>query len=218
LTLKLDSFIIAIMNIVIVGCGNIGFETARLIPEENSILLIDIKPHEQIQQFLNSRRNAHFVQVDALTLLDGVSNNVCPQYQNVLNSVDVLISTVAAGFSKNAISDFPGFVSNFDLNLFGNLIPIKAVLHSMTERKSGQIIVLSSTSGHHAEAVLTAYGPSKWALESVCRSLRAELLPLNIKVDTICPRTVKNLTIRNTFVSSRGIPIEQVAGRIVKVL
>jgi len=130
----------------------------------------------------------------------------------------VLIATVGAGLNTNAISDFRGFVSNFDLNLFGNLIPVKAVLRSMIERQSGQLIVLSSTSGHHAEATLTAYGPSKWALENVCRSLTAELLPLNLKVDIICPRTIKNVAVRNSFVSPNGISVERVARRIIEVL
>lgn len=206
------------MNIVIVGCGNIGFETAKLIAEEHSILLVDIKRHEQMQTFLNSRQNIHFAQIDAMSLLDDEPSNVWPQYKSFLNSSDVLITTVGAGLNTKAISDFRGFVTNFELNLLGNLIPMKAVLHSMIERKSGQLIILSSTSGHHAEAALTAYGPSKWALENVCRSLTAELLPLNLKVDIICPRKIKNVTIRNSFMSSNGIPIKRVAGKIVEVL
>jgi short-subunit dehydrogenase len=206
------------MKIVIAGCGNIGLGTAKLIGEQHSILLVDIKLHEGVQTFLNSRQNIHFAQIDAMSLLDGEPNDGWPQYMNFLNSADVLITTVGAGLSTNAVSNFEGFTSNFDLNLFANLIPVKAVLHSMIERQSGQIMVLSSTSGHHAEAALTAYGPSKWALESVCRSLKAELLPLDVRINIICPRTIKNSAIPNSFVSSNGISVEKVAEKIVKVL
>jgi short-subunit dehydrogenase len=206
------------MNVVIAGCGNIGFETAKLIGEEHAILLIDIKPHERIQTLLNSRQNIQFAQIDAMSLVNDAQGDVQSQYRSFLNAADVLVTTVGAALNSNAISDFRGFVSNFDLNLFANLIPIKAVLHSMLERQSGQLIVLSSSSGHHAEAVLTAYGPSKWALESVCRSLKAELLPFNVRVNTICPRTIKNLSVANSFVSSIGISVERVAEKIIGIL
>ena len=157
------------MNIVIVGCGNIGFETAKRLCNEHKLLLINRSCPEDLAQFVRNHDNVWFESADAtnpssmeaaLTKLDGK-----------FNRVDILISTVGASCPTSALDDVEQFESEFGLNFFGNLIPIQVVLKRMLPVRSGRIIVLSSTSGVFAYPGLKAYVPAKWALTNFCRNL-----------------------------------------------
>ena len=53
------------MNVIIVGCGNIGFEVTKILVRNNSLLLVDCCPHEYLTDFLNSEKNITFAQCDA---------------------------------------------------------------------------------------------------------------------------------------------------------
>jgi len=53
------------MNIVIVGCGNVGFETAKLLAENNSILLIGRYRQKYLTELLEKKENVFFALGDA---------------------------------------------------------------------------------------------------------------------------------------------------------
>lgn len=203
------------MNIVIVGCGNVGFETAKLLAENNSILLIDIQQQENLTEFLEKEKNVYFALGDALDLL--VLRDILNSFNGTFNSVDALISTVGINCSSSSNDNFDEFRKEFEQNFFGNLVPIKAVLEKMIPLRSGRIIVLSSTSGIFTYAGLKAYSPAKWAITSLCNSLRNELRSYNISVDVLFPKTIKN-KYSKSFVSNNGIDPELVARKIASII
>jgi short-subunit dehydrogenase len=204
------------MNIAILGCGNIGFETACLLCKSNhSILIVDSHYHDHVHHFVSTQVNVRFEKGNALdsssiqSILDRVYSND--------TEIDILISTVGAYSDITPMINYESFIANFELNFFANLIPIKSVLPRMVRQRFGRIIVMSSTSGHHARAELSAYGPSKWALESVCESLRSEVKAYGITVDVVCPRTIRN-KYSLSFSTNTGISAEIVAGKIVSLI
>jgi len=203
------------MNIVIVGCGNVGFETAKLLAENNSILLISRHRPRYLTEFLERQENVSFALGDATDL--SVIDNILDQSGGRFAKIDALVSTVGAFCPASPKDNFDKFRSSFELNFFGNLVPIQAVLKRMIPVRAGRIIVLSSTSGVFTYEGLSAYPPAKWALTSLCRSLRSELRPYGISVDVLFPRTIKNKYSRS-FVHKHGIDPEQVAAKIAKIL
>lgn len=203
------------MNIVIVGCGNVGFETAKLLTENNSILLIDRYRWEYLTEFIKKNENVSFTQGDATDLL--AMERILGQFINIFHRVDVLISTVGAKCPNSPKDSFDNFKKDFELNFFGNLVPIKAALKRMIPERSGRIIVLSSTSGVFTCKGLSAYSPSKWALTALCRALRSELRPYGVSVNVFFPKTIKN-EYSKSFVHNHGIDCEKIARQIVKVL
>jgi len=200
---------------VIVGCGNIGFETAKLLTEDNSILLIDRYRPEYLTELIEENENVFFAQGDALEL--SAMENHLDRAAKIFSRVDVLISTVGVNCQSSPIDDFYKFMKDFELNFFGNLVPIKAVLRKMMPERTGRIVILSSTSGVFAYKGLSAYPPGKWALTALCRALRSELRPHGISVDVFFPGTICNHYSKNTK-SESGIYSNQVARRIVKSL
>lgn len=74
-----------------------------------------------------------------------------------------------------------------DVNYFGTVNAIKAVLPDMLNRGSGQIINFSSMAGFLGVYGYTAYGASKYAVRGFSDALRAELKPKGITVSIVFP-------------------------------
>ena len=75
----------------------------------------------------------------------------------------------------------------FEVNVFGVLTTIRAVLPQMRKQRSGHIIHVTSIAGRIGSQGLGIYNGSKFALEGIGEALAAELKPLNIKVTNVEP-------------------------------
>jgi NAD(P)-dependent dehydrogenase (short-subunit alcohol dehydrogenase family) len=97
--------------------------------------------------------------------------------------------------------------AQFEVNVFGTLALIQAMLPFMRARRAGRIMVISSVSGLVGWPSLGIYSASKFALEGACETLAQELAPLGIQLTLIEPggfRTAFAGTSRVT--SAREIP------------
>lgn len=204
------------MNIIIIGAGNVGFETAKILAKENSILLVARHLPEYLKEFMDNQENVFFAQGDATSLND-MENIRNSKIVEEFGKVDALICTAGTSSICTPLDDFDGFRRCFDLNFFANIIPIKIFLGHMTTMKKGRIVVISASSGHHASKSLVAYAPSKWALENTCASLREEVRYPDISIDVVCPRTIKN-KYSKVWTQNRGDSPEYVAKRISKIV
>lgn len=74
-----------------------------------------------------------------------------------------------------------------DINYYGTLHCIKAVLPHFKNKGSGRIVNISSISGLIGVFGYAAYCSSKHALCGLTGTLRAELLPQNIHCHIVCP-------------------------------
>jgi len=101
---------------------------------------------------------------------------------------DILIN--AAGFSH------PGYFEELPLEImretmevdyFGTLHTIKAVLPMMMARRSGQIVNFASVAGFVGVFGYTAYGAAKFAVRGFSDALRQELRPHGIHVAVVFP-------------------------------
>jgi 3-oxoacyl-[acyl-carrier protein] reductase len=73
------------------------------------------------------------------------------------------------------------------LNLSGVFYAITAAVPGMRQRKSGNIINISSTAGQRGEPFHSHYAASKGAIISLTKSLAVELAPHNIRVNCVAP-------------------------------
>ncbi|XP_078353073.1 retinol dehydrogenase 8-like [Oculina patagonica] len=79
----------------------------------------------------------------------------------------------------------------FDVNFFGSLRLIKAVLPSMKSRHSGHIIINSSAIGFLGLPFMDVCSASKFAIEGLCESLAPILLQFNIRCTIVEPGPVE---------------------------
>ena len=88
----------------------------------------------------------------------------------------------------------------FDTNLMGVLNTIDPILPAMLERKTGQIVIISSLAGFAAWPGAPAYSASKAAVRYYGLALRARLAKEGVKVSVVCPGFVESrLTAQNPF-------------------
>jgi 3-dehydrosphinganine reductase len=91
---------------------------------------------------------------------------------------------------------FPGYFQQIQLqvfhhlmeiNYFGTLHMMRAVLPGMLERGSGHIVNISSAGGFVTGPGYAAYSPTKYAVRGLSDSLRAELKPTGVRVSLVFP-------------------------------
>jgi NAD(P)-dependent dehydrogenase (short-subunit alcohol dehydrogenase family) len=75
----------------------------------------------------------------------------------------------------------------FEVNVFGILRTVRAVLPVMREQGDGTIVNVGSDQGVHANLFHTMYAPSKAAVESLSQVLRWELQQFGIRVMLLAP-------------------------------
>lgn len=153
----------------------------------------DLKNLENIRFCRLDVRDDQLVQmsVDAILKLDG--------------RIDVLINNAGYGLIGAEECVTIEEVQNlFDVNFFGPLRLIQAVLPIMRQQQSGHILNISSGVGIYSLPGLGLYSASKFALEGMSESLAANLSHWNIKVSIIEPGFVKTNWGKNCVVGSRS--------------
>jgi NAD(P)-dependent dehydrogenase (short-subunit alcohol dehydrogenase family) len=79
----------------------------------------------------------------------------------------------------------------FDVNVFGALRMIRAVVPHMRKQGSGRIINISSIAGKLSTPVNGTYSATKFALEALSDALQMELAPFGIQVVLVEPGAIK---------------------------
>jgi 3-dehydrosphinganine reductase len=79
------------------------------------------------------------------------------------------------------------FHQMMDLDYFGTINMVKALLPGMLERGSGHIVNISSAAGFLAPFGYSAYSPAKYAVRGFSDVLRLELKPLGLRVSVAFP-------------------------------
>jgi NAD(P)-dependent dehydrogenase (short-subunit alcohol dehydrogenase family) len=103
-------------------------------------------------------------------------------------AIDVLVNNAGFGY-VTAIEegDEDAVRALFDVNFFGALRMVKAVLPDMRRRRQGRIIQIGSLAGRISNPATGYYSSSKFALEAMSEALAREVAPLGIKVTSIAP-------------------------------
>ncbi|WP_291043587.1 SDR family oxidoreductase [Dyadobacter sp. 50-39] len=128
----------------------------------------------------------------ALVRLDVTDNHSIHQAVeegiSLFGGIDVVVNNAGYG-SLGALEAAPAEVvrQQFDVNVFGVIEVIKAVLPHMRRNNSGVIINVSSMGGRVAFPFSTLYHATKYAVEGISESLQYELEPLGIKVKIVEP-------------------------------
>jgi short-subunit dehydrogenase len=126
-------------------------------------------------------KNLH---VEKLDILDPVD------VANALNwDIDVLVNNAAIGYG-GPICEVPLELvkKNFETNIYATLnLTQKFIRKFIDEKRKGKIVFISSMAGLSSTVGFGPYCASKHALESIAETLRDELKPYNIQIQTINP-------------------------------
>jgi len=110
------------------------------------------------------------------------------QAERDVGPIDVLINSAGYGHEGTIEeSSLEEMKRQFDVNVFGAVAMIKAVLPFMRERRRGQIINITSMAGYVGLAGIPYYAGSKFALEGISEVLANEVRGFGIKVTAVAP-------------------------------
>lgn len=105
-----------------------------------------------------------------------------------IGPIDVLVNSAGYGH-EGTLEESPleEMRRQFDVNVFGAVAMIKAVLPFMRERRRGHIVNITSMAGYVGLAGIPYYAGSKFALEGISEVLANEVRGFGIKVTAIAP-------------------------------
>lgn len=117
---------------------------------------------------------------------------------NLLDSIDIAhagrfdpdVLVLNAGVMEGgSIADIPmqRVRESFDINVFGHLQLVQAIVPKMVARRSGKVVWTSSMGGILVVPFLGVYCATKHAIEAIAGSMKAELAPFGVKVATVNP-------------------------------
>jgi len=119
----------------------------------------------------------------------------------------------AQDFSANTVR------AVMELNLFGAVNGLEALLPRMMARGQGQVALVASLAGYRGLPSAASYGASKAALINMAESLRPELNRCGVTLQVVNPGFVKTpLTDRNTFPMPFLMDVDTAASALMRGL
>ncbi|MEK7888318.1 oxidoreductase [Burkholderia contaminans] len=133
---------------------------------------------------LSAQAFARVLDVTDFDRIDGVVTEI----EANVGPVDVLVNN--AGYGHEGIMEEAPLAEmrrQFDVNVFGAVAMMKAVIPTMRERRRGHILNITSMGGHITMPGIAYYCGSKFALEGITETVGKELEPFGIAVTAVAP-------------------------------
>lgn len=135
----------------------------RLAPQQSFGVLLDVTRHEAVIAAVG-------------------------RVEQEIGAIDVLVNNAGYGHEGTIEeSSMEQYRRQFDVNVFGAVSTIQAVLPFMRARRGGHIINITSMGGLVTFPGLGVYHGSKFALEGISETLAKEVIDLGIKVTAVEP-------------------------------
>lgn len=139
------------------------------------------------QAFDSLSASAAFARVLDVTDFERI-DGVVSEIENQVGPIDVLVNN--AGYGHEGLleeSPLAELRRQFEVNVFGAVAMIKAVLPFMRARRRGHILNVTSMGGHITMPGIAYYCGSKFALEGISESLGKEVACFGIAVTAVAP-------------------------------
>lgn len=173
---------------LITGCSTgFGREIARAALEAGHSVVVTARRAEAVTDLADEFSDRSVAVALDVTDAAQIASAVSAAHE-AFGGIDVLVNNAGHGYLSSVEEGEDAEVRKlFDVNYFGSVDMIKAVLPAMRARGSGHIINISSMTGLVANPPNAYYSSTKFALEAVTEALATEVRPLGIKVTAIEP-------------------------------
>jgi 3-dehydrosphinganine reductase len=173
------------------GSSGIGLALAKLLAQEGANVWLLARRKEGLESAVKTLAsvggNKHGMLAADVRDWNQVKT-VVQQLKDEAGVPDLLINS-AGVTHPGYVQDIPLEVYHemMDVNYFGTLHMVKALLPAMLERGSGHIVNISSAAGFVTGPGYGAYSASKFAVRAFSDVLRAEVKPLGLRVSLAYP-------------------------------
>jgi NAD(P)-dependent dehydrogenase (short-subunit alcohol dehydrogenase family) len=215
-----DDFFLHKIAIVTGASSGIGRATALALARQGARVAVASRRSDELVKLADEIKsqggNAVVIPTD-VTQRKQVSQMV----QTVLDlwgHVDILVSNAGEYIRAPIVELDPAQIQrSFDVNFFGGVYCVKAVLPHMLARKEGHIVFVTSMDGKIGLPPDAPYVSAKFALTGFCEVLRQEVRDAGISVTNVLPGRVDTVMIEHlkfAWVSPK-IPAEKVADAVL---
>ena len=173
------------------GSSGIGLATAHLAAGRGARVSLIARRTDVLDEAATSLRGAGGAQVAVAAADVADASQIGAAVSSVtsaLGPVDIVICSAGQarpGYFEQLDPDL--FRQMMDVNYFGTVNVVRAVVPAMIERRRGSVVGVSSAAGLVGVFGYTAYAPTKFAVRGFLESLRGELLPYGIHVGCSFP-------------------------------
>ena len=123
--------------------------------------------------------------------------------------IDILVNNAAAFvFGKIEDVTHDDWSKVFGVNVVGYANCVREVLPSMRSQNGGAIVNIASVSSYIAQPEFIPYNASKGAVAQLTRCLALDLAPDNIRVNAICPGSIRTRA-TDRHIASLGLDPEE---------
>lgn len=210
-------------NIVITGAaGGIGSELTKQLAAKGCRVGLISRREDRLRELCDQVAQtdgkavyavANIVERDSvLTAVDAIREQLGP--------IDMLIANAGVG-DPDAIEPFDAatFERLMQVNWFGLVYSIEAVLPAMLERGEGYLVAVSSLRAYRGLPGFAAYSATKSAIKTLMEGLRVELSDRGIDVTTLCPGFVDTaMTVDKNFPKPWMMQPEDAARRMIAAM
>jgi NAD(P)-dependent dehydrogenase (short-subunit alcohol dehydrogenase family) len=173
----------------------IGRASAELLARMGAKVVVSSRKADACQDVADGIRNdggdAHVIacNISRRDEVEALINGTVSHY----GKIDILVCNAAVNPYYGPLLDITdeAFDKIMGANVKSNIWLCGLAMPKMAERGGGSVVIISSIGGLRGSTVIGAYGISKAADFSLCRSLAGEWGPKNVRVNCIAPGLVK---------------------------
>jgi NAD(P)-dependent dehydrogenase (short-subunit alcohol dehydrogenase family) len=173
----------------------IGRASAELLARMGAKVVVSSRKAEACNEVADGIRDgggdAHVIacNISRRDEVEALVNGAIAHY----GKIDILVCNAAVNPYYGPLLDITdeAFDKIMGANVKSNIWLCGLAMPKMAERGGGSVVIVSSIGGLRGSTVIGAYGISKAADFSLCRSLAGEWGPKNVRVNCIAPGLVK---------------------------
>jgi short-subunit dehydrogenase len=209
---------------IITGASSgIGWELARELAKQGASVGLVARRRDNLAtlstEITQAGGKAAFAPADVtdrdstLAAIGAVTGELGPADLLIANAGVGMPTTIEPGLN---IGDFEKM---YQVNVFGIVYAVEAVLPAMLDRKAGHIAAMSSMAGYKGLPGEWGYTSSKAAVNNLMEGLRIQLRGKGIAVTNICPGFIRTpMTANNDFHMPWLLEADEAARRIIRAL
>ena len=180
--------------IISAGASGIGWATAKICLSRGAIVYIcdiDTKSLKKIQKHPLNKKKLFAYECDASDEYE--VSDFFNQVSKKTKKIDALINNVGVAGPTGNIEKLSSddWEQTLKINVISHFYFTKLAIPMLKKNKGGSIINISSGAGIMGFPLRSPYAASKWAVIGVTKTLAMELGKFKIRVNAICPGTIK---------------------------
>ena len=180
--------------IISAGASGIGWATAKICLSRGAIVYIcdiDAKSLKKIQKHPLNKKKLFSYECDASDEYE--VSDFFNKVSKKTKKIDALINNVGVAGPTGNIEKLSSadWEQTLKINVVSHFYFTKLAIPMLKKNKGGSIINISSGAGIMGFPLRSPYAASKWAVIGVTKTLAMELGKFKIRVNAICPGTIK---------------------------